>query len=251
MERKKKCEHKNESWIRADELDETVIRYLFECFGNPLAIQKAIEAATPNRAKSQELQKRKVRITDELSKLERGRGRILNLITKEKITEKQAEKELDSIKQKELALQSEQDIINDSLANMPDASRIKVVSKKVSEQFVSRYKYSNSKLILTKRYINHSYNEMTDEEKRALVKLVFSGMTLDGKRMGVFIKWDEAGNWRFSIHGHLMEETGLLPLSERQRNIFFDFENNGGGYKQRELMSSTKSTLYYRAQSLL
>jgi hypothetical protein len=91
-----------------------------------------------------------------------------------------------------------------------------------------------------KAFINSTYDKMSEDEKRALVELVFSGKTLDGKRMGVYIEWNEKG-WKFNIHGHLIEEEGLIPLSDsRKKARFGDFE--AAGHKQKELV--TKSSLY-------
>jgi DNA invertase Pin-like site-specific DNA recombinase len=247
MKRVRKCSQPK-TWVRADELEDIVMRHLFECFGNPAAVQKAIEDATPNKEEVEELIRRSKRISDKREKLSRGRNRILRLITKGVITDKEAEKELGSIKQKDSTLQSEWNRIQDNLENLPNTDRIRAVSQKVSSQFVSKYKYTDSRLIAKKRLINHGYNQMTDEEKRALVELVFSGKTPEGKRMGVSIEWDANKKWEFNIHGHLIEEIGLLPLSERKRKLFFNFENNGGGYKQKELV--TKSALCCRAQCL-
>lgn len=227
------------TWIRADELEDIVMLYLFDCFGNPQAVQKAIEEAIPNLEKIKESQKRIERIGKELEKINKGRDRILRFVVNDSITDSQADKELEALNKKELRLQTEQDRLNENLENLPDINKVKAASKKVSSQFK---RYTDVKLMLKKKYANREYDKMTYEEKRALVETVFSGKTPDGKRMGVYIEWDKGKNnrWTFNIHGHLIEEQGLLPLSDSMKEAYF---SEFGG-------SKTKSVWHCRAQSL-
>lgn len=71
------------------------MRHMFEAFGNPSAVQRAIEEATPNRDKIQEAAKRLERITEELTKLERSRQRILDLVVKGTIADDSATAQLE------------------------------------------------------------------------------------------------------------------------------------------------------------
>ena len=49
------------AWLKAEEMEDAVMRELFACFGNPKRVQRAIEAATPNRAK---IKKDRERVSD-------------------------------------------------------------------------------------------------------------------------------------------------------------------------------------------
>lgn len=85
---------------------------------------------------------------------------------------------------------------------------------------------------------------MAYEEKRALVEIVFGGNTLDGRRMGVYIERGEGDDWKFSIHGHLIDEEGLAPMSDNAKKAYFG-DSDSGGYNMhvhKELV--TKSALY-------
>jgi DNA invertase Pin-like site-specific DNA recombinase len=240
--RVKECK-KWTGWVRAAEIEDIVMCYLFECFGNPQAVQQAIEKALPNLEKIQEYQKRIERIEVELNKISKGREKILRLVTKGLLTERQTEKQLEELNQKELKLQSEQNRLEDSLENKPSRDVIKAMSKKVSNQFKKRSVRLGT---IRRRAGAKPYSKMTCEEKRALVELVFSDKTTDGKRMGVYIEWNKQG-WTFNIHGHLIDEEGLLPMSDSMKEAYFG-NLDGGGYKQRELL--TESTLYCRARCL-
>jgi hypothetical protein len=108
------------------------------------------------------------------------------------------------------------------------------MSKKVSAQFS---KHSLKLGRNTARWVaaNKPYNEITDDEKKALVQMVFSDKMPDGRRMGVFVEWNKK-SWAFDIHGHFIDEEGLIPKA----SYFSGYD--GGGRKQKELL--TKYALY-------
>lgn len=223
------------TWINADELEDIVMRYLFECFGNPKAVEKAIEKAIPNLEKIREYQKQLERIEGELNKVKLGRERILRLVANGSITERDATNQLNELKQKEMSLQNKQQQINDSLGNRPDPDKIKAVSKKVSAQF----RDCSLRVNTVRRAAAHKpYDEMTYDEKRALVEMIFSSKTPDGQRMGVYIEWSEKG-WKFDIHGQLIDEQGLTPLSGSRKAAIFD--EYSSGHKQREFQAVIKN----------
>ena len=236
---KRKCnrpEHNNT--IRANDIEDIVVRHLFEMFGNPAKVQKAIEATIPNRQKLELDKKRSERIDTELKKIGRGRDKILQLIFDESITKNQAAKKLDEYKRKEALLEAERSRVLENLGSQPNTKEIKEVAKKVAARFK---RYTNIKLMLAKKYANSEFDEMTEAEKKKLLELVFSGKTADGRRMGVYIEWTGKNSWRFSIHGHFVDETGLLLMSDSRKEAWFgDF--SGSPHKQKELL--TKSASY-------
>ncbi len=69
------------AWIRADQLEDAVMRQLFECFGNPAAVEKTIAAATPNLDKVRKLLEQRERLTANVDKIKAGRQKILDLVT--------------------------------------------------------------------------------------------------------------------------------------------------------------------------
>ncbi len=68
-----------------------MIAGLFSLLGNPAGLQRAIEEATPNRAKVHEQQQRLKWMTDELDKLESSRQRVLDLVVSGTIEQKSAD----------------------------------------------------------------------------------------------------------------------------------------------------------------
>lgn len=243
---KRKCNRPPSSkMIKADDIEDIVFRHLFDMFGNPATVQKAIEAAIPDRLKRERDRKRYGDIDVELKLIVRGRDKIIRLVINNKLTESQAEKELDKLNSREKRLTDEQNRLRERRENSPDARQIKAMSKKVSTRFKE---YTDVRLMLKKKYANRDYYGMSYEDKRELCRMIFSGKRPDGHRMGVFIKWNDEG-YSFSIHGHFVDETGLLLMSDSRKEAWFgDFSDNYP-HKQKELL--TKSVSYLQNQSTL
>src|SRR5262249_42122882 len=73
-------------WVSADDLDAAVMRDLFDTFGNAAAVERAVEEATPNRAKIEQYQARRQRLGKELEKVKAAKDRIIRLVSKETVT---------------------------------------------------------------------------------------------------------------------------------------------------------------------
>ncbi len=211
----RKCKHPK-SWVPADEIEELVLMHLFNLFGNPVAVQKAIEAASPDLDKIKQYEQRLSRITAELERIERGRQRILELVVRDAIRQEQAEAKLTDIKEREASLRDEQARLGDYLASRPSQEQITLASEKAVASI------SNGK----------PFSQMTWEEKRGLVQAVFSGKTPDGKRMGVYIEWN-GKDWTFDIRGHVFEWQGYHRLKEKMRARMRDILDEDGPVSMR------------------
>ncbi len=227
------CRPKTKSnQVKADVIEDAVIRYLFKMFGDPLTVKRAIEKATPNLKRLEEERERINFIEKELQKIQIGRDRILSLIIKEKLTESQASKELDKLQVREVKLTIEQQRLQQNQENNPTAEQIKEVSEKVSKQFKRSVRVSTAK----RRSISKAWFEkMTYEDKRNLCETIFSGRNTDGSRMGIYIEWDNKGRWSFDIRGHLIDKGNLLS------DTTFNFDEGEVGSKQKELLSKKTS----------
>lgn len=215
--RREPCQHPH-SWITADEIEQLVMIHLFNLFGNPVAVQKAIEKASPDLEKLQQYQENLSRVTTELDKIERGRERIARLVLKGDMPESTAEKSLAEVKGRETILLEEQGRLSDFLSNRPSREQIELASKKAVACIGD----------------GKPFSEMTWEEKRGLVQAVFGGKTPDGKRMGVYIAWnDDADDWTFDILGHVAEWRGYHRLSEKNRARMRDILDEDGPTNER------------------
>src|SRR5207253_3219274 len=65
------------AWVSAEDIESVAMRHLFETFGNAKAVQRAIEAVTPNEDKVDELLVRRRRLAKLAAKTEASKDRIV------------------------------------------------------------------------------------------------------------------------------------------------------------------------------
>ena len=236
------------SWVKADDLEDAVIRKLFDCFGNPAAVAKAVEAAMPNREQVIKDRERLKRIADELAKMEAKRNRVVDAIADERITEAQSRKTLEAIGVQEKALNDELGRLQGNLDNVPTPAEVKAVASKVAKSF----DWPRIKLQAKKNILNHDIERMTWEEKRALVLLVFGGKTPDGKRMGVYVEWiagqekRKQKQWRYWLIGRLVHSTGTIPRKpyRPEEDELAEYGEFMGGPDQQKLLDEVSQSAW-------
>jgi len=212
-------------WVRADQLEESVFSSLFDLFGNPAAVQEAINAAVPDRKKVEEYRQRQGQLAQQLDRLAVARNRILGLITKGTIDDAGAEKELGNIKRQHERHQAELAQLTAELENVPDAKTAKQVGVWFAGQFKRRI---GGKMWARMLDLNTEPDKATWAERRALVQMVFSGKLTDGRRMGVYIDPQQSEQkhklWAFQVLGHLVDLKGQTDqvIDEFQGNTLQD-----------------------------
>jgi DNA invertase Pin-like site-specific DNA recombinase len=213
--------------VDADSLERSVLVELFRLFGNPAAVQRAVEAATPDRAKVDGYRHRLSLVGKELEDLGTSRDRVIRFISKGSITEEQADKQLGELKDREALLQKELHRLNQELAHTPTAEEVCDAAERVSKAFNKARQWA------MKQTINSDFDGMTWDDKKSLFQMVFSGTTPDGRRMGVYV--EPSG------------ESGSLALRRHPYRILgrlIDFQGytgdvdtpEGGGLWQRHLL---------------
>ncbi|MFL5909282.1 MAG: recombinase family protein [Gaiellaceae bacterium] len=209
-DRARECPVRPRPWVRADAVEPAVVRDLFAMFGNPAAIERAVKAAVPDCEKEM---KRRAQLEGEVAKVEKSRGRILDLVTKDVITADQAEKQLRDLKDREAALRDHLDKIASTLANVPTEDAIRC--------YVERVKDAAGDIIFVYDDAGNphpggndlgTWLTMTPGDRRKMVEAVFSSPLPDGTPAGVYVEQDgEAGayrpkGWKFTIRGRLQFE---------------------------------------------
>ena len=210
--RSKPCKIKK-TWVPASEIEELVMFQLFECFGNAVAIKKAVDAATPNVDEIRRQEERIVRIDGELEKIKKGRDRTLAMIFNDTISDEQAESRLLTMKEREQQLRDEQSRLSEALSSRMSDDQVKRVAKQTSRWFAS----------------SKPLSQMSYEDKRGLVEMVFGGHRPDGSRMGVYITWKD-GTWTFDIYGRLISEEGLIRWSEPVKAVMREHYESGASW---------------------
>ena len=209
------CKLKKRKWAAAKIIEENVLRRLFDLFANPVRIGKAIEAATPNRSKIADLGKRQKHLEGSLAKTRKSKSRLLTLSENDAELADDAElkKRLTELREQESKTQEQLEQVTDQLENVPTSDSVRKAAKYVNVRIWALQSSSNN------------YRDMSWEEKRALLELVFDGTTPDGKRCGVYIRWKMADNgkpmWRYSIRGAINEKF-RIPMSLDDVSEYYD-----------------------------
>jgi hypothetical protein len=225
----RECTCRPRPWVRADELEVVVMHHLFECFGNPVAVQRAIDAATPNLEKMRQYREDRARCEAGLGRTNAGRQRILKLVANDQISDAEVEQSLKELADQETRYRAELARLDDALQNVPTPEGVRAVADRVSARFGAEY-----------RLANHSLERMTWEEQRALAQMVFCGELPDGRRMGIYIEFVEGQTsrtyrqWRYTIHGHLIHDRGQMPMSKARLDALFTF---GAPWEQSKLVA--------------
>jgi site-specific DNA recombinase len=228
------------SWVRADDLEDAVLRHLFNTFGNPAAVEKAIAAALPDLDAARQLQERMARLDGWIVKETQGQEKVGRLAMGGSMKEALAAKLLTESQAKIDAWQQEREGLSSKMANAPTADQVRGLALKVASAY-KRVSAKEIKLAARKQVANSDFSGMTFEQRRDLCQRVFAGKTLDGKRMGVYITWTDGGKKAtYTIRG-LVTESGILPMGKEEADWLVDPERIDAVEQKKVLTRNTCS----------
>ena len=242
-QRARRCDSPLHS-VPADMLEETILLNLWAAFGNAGRLAHAMQQAIPNKEKIEEYRTRLERITDELQKVARGRKRVLTQLANENISEDEADQSLGQSKRKMDQLSKERDRLETALRDIPDENAIRDRAEAIASIVSS----------------HEGWESMTYDEKRTLVKMVFSGTdaistqleweeatsrgekpTPTERRMGVYIGWVPGEErkrhkvFNYAIRGHSVSEDYRAPLGDDEKGYLANHYDRGEPLLQEEL----------------
>jgi DNA invertase Pin-like site-specific DNA recombinase len=229
-ERERDCPIKK-CHIKAKQIEERVVERLFEVFGNPKAVERAIVDAIPNHGDIAELQGQRSRVLKAMETLAERKNRLIDACAEGVFTKAEVATKKRELDEQEDKHRSNLRRIDDQLRNVPDAGHLLQVSQEFAEDIKNSLfptRASQRKIphfvpdangrLNTKLYFKTMAADDAIEswdDKRALIKAVFDGLTPDGKQAGVYIRWfqDENGatKFRYVIRGIIP----LLPTSDQ------------------------------------
>jgi hypothetical protein len=224
--------------IDAAILEDMVLHQLFETFGNPKAVERAIKAAIPNPSAVVELRKHQERIEASLDQTKASVQRLVTSLAKGTISDEDAKPERSKLAEQEAKQQDQLQKVKAQLEHLPSEATIRMVSDEVVAQLQQllfpakrfQQKLPNADLINMRLNLELDYLSSPDaldampwEDKKTLMQMVFGGKTPKGKRMGVYIEWihgedGAAPQWRYSIRGQITEQGWFPPSSQKPRN---------------------------------
>jgi DNA invertase Pin-like site-specific DNA recombinase len=214
--------------VKAADLEQAVFKDLFELFGNPAAIQRAIHEAFPNADKVESLRDRQKRLEESLAKIEKAITRTIRLMNDEHMEEKHAVKELAKLQADEAEKKSQLDRVNEQLGDVPSR---KIINE-AARQIVTTFKSWGP--IWHKTIVNDTPTQTSWADKRALCEMAFGGKQADGRPLGVYVERTDghgkARFWNYRIFG-------MLDVSMKGRSDSKLDEDFVGGRRQRELLT--------------
>lgn len=179
-------------WIRADVIEEAVVRDLFKMLGNHAEIERAVKAAMPDYEKTV---RHRDRLGVELSKIEKARMRVLDFVERDAITDVQAEAKLRALKERDAVIRVEWDGLEARLSSVHDADSIRRAALQVVRVCDGIYVEDEQ----GNRYLGgndiQSYLSMSRPDKETLVDAAFGENLADGTPAGVYIS--PAGGKRY------------------------------------------------------
>ena len=117
------CPYKARRGVPARLLDPKVFRQLFDMFGSPATLERAVKSAVPDADKT----RRHIKTLEaRLEQVRAGRRRVLALVARGKATEAEADAQLDELKARESAVNEELSGLRESLADVPDAEQLRL-----------------------------------------------------------------------------------------------------------------------------
>lgn len=203
------CGEDARPWVRAEEVEDAVMSLLFETFGNPEALARAIEEATPNAKELGELRKRTAFVHEEIGRVAAGRDRVVALVAKGRLTDAQVDTELDKLEARDAKLREELAVLEDQINNQPTPELMAALADRAARGF--RGTYRNAKQVAKRRLADMAIDEISYDDARAMVMDVFDGKRPDGRPCGIYItnvpgqKRHRHKRWRFTVHGKVIE----------------------------------------------
>jgi DNA invertase Pin-like site-specific DNA recombinase len=205
--------------VHADRLEECVLRHLVSTFGNPLAVQRAVERAQPDAARLDADRAELRRVAKGLEACQRERGRLVRAIATGVIADADARDELAAIHDRQAKQEARRVKLLAALSAAPDPAAVEAEARRVAEACTDL-----------------TYESMSWQDKRDLAVLVFGGATAaDGTPGGVLVTRLDAGNWAYELHGRVVDGGGWFGRDGRG---FMDDTPPGAGER---LLGATQS----------
>jgi len=244
------CES-NKGWVRAEELEDAVLRHLFNTFGNPAKFERAVERALPNLDAHRQHQQRLAELDALIRKETDGRQKVLKLVQRNLCNMDEAAERLEEAREKIEQFQTEHDGLVASTSNIPSTSEIRNTAAQAVGIFkrmsrLKRVSVADIKINAARGVVAGDFEEMKWQDKRDLLQRVFAGRTPDGGRAGVYIEWPEGkgGGCRYAIRG-LITRRDVLPMSPETKEQLVDPE-----YAAEQQECLTKYASHWPAQGL-
>jgi hypothetical protein len=135
------------------------------------------------------LNKRFGQLEQDLTKIEVGRGRLIDAVEAGSFTPQQIAAKVATLRSKEERIKNEMNQLAESVGCTPSKEDIQAVAKAAAEAFKKR-RYSAAKRWQIRMKVEDDFAGMTWNDKRSLIESVFNpefDAAVDGRRPGIYV----------------------------------------------------------------
>lgn len=200
--RPSKCKHNK--FIHAKELEALVLLHLVSVMGDPERFKAAIDRAQPDRGEFDELQKEHEALTARLKTIKAEKNKVVDGYSKELFDDDEVKEKMGKLRADETATKERLQQVTSRLENTPDPkSRMKLI--KFGAKVMQDAIMNNPKTALKKPF----------KWQRSIISNAFAGTDADGKRLGVYMTFnEETKQWQYRIIGNCESVCMSLPASQ-------------------------------------
>ncbi len=187
----------------ADDIESAVLTHLFHTYTNEKKIEKAVRKTISNREEIEKLRAEKEVYEKGLIELQKEKTNLLRTIRKGIISDEDAEKDMNNIKERKELLTNAIEKINPQIEDEPTESEI------LEDVDFVRAMAS---------IIFGDFSLGSFDEKKELIQTAFTGKDKKGRRLGVYVNKNSQGDLCYTIEGVFSEHfaykekvTGKLP----------------------------------------
>ncbi|MCD6533994.1 MAG: recombinase family protein [Deltaproteobacteria bacterium] len=210
-------------YLPAESIEQAIMVTVFATIGDPVGLEKAINAALPDVNEYNELIEKKKSIQKKLIEASKAKYRILDMVESGALTTDDVKERMDKNRERTNLLTMDLENINIQLDNRPSTQEIENATSKIRKLFIKK------RGDLTKRILESTHEgyqrlcEMGFEEKRELLETIFTGVNNDGSRRGVYVKKNQ-DKWEYEVVGsfEINDDVGTLPLKPQRAREMFD-----------------------------
>jgi DNA invertase Pin-like site-specific DNA recombinase len=225
-------------WVPANLIEPAVLVHLFAMFGDVSRIEQAIHRATPDHSKVTALLEELNDLKARQGKARQERENIVRLAAKGLLSDDEVGVQIKEIRLKLATITDRIAMIESQVEGLPKAEQVRQRASTAAR--VMQHVLSSPEALL----------EMSHEQKKKLVQSAFAGKDKDGRRLGVYVRYepDQERPWRFEIRGILETIVTGAPISEDEFRALFP---NGGADELVEQLGGSIFTWPYRVASPL
>lgn len=205
-----KCPIRPRPHVPCRKAEAEVLGRLFELFGNPAAINRAVRDAVPA---CDDLRTRQLNLRARLAKVEASQKRLVDAIADGTITRDRARQRSERLAEEEQALRADLGSLDEQLADIPTEAEIARYVQQIDDALLvlddDGNTYSGGNDVQSWLDLNESA-----ADQRRVVEAAFGGHVMsDAKPAGVYVS-GAAGAWTFTIRGRMPFEEVLAAAAK-------------------------------------